>query len=160
MGLDMYLEVRKFVPAHNYKVIDGDYNREFNPDYINVLEASGLKPMSTDEGVGLSVTSTAIYWRKVNSIHNWFIQKCANGVDECQPVYVSREQLEILLETVSETIKSKDTSKLEPASGFFFGSTNVDEWYWKDLQFTQRELKNLLSKTKTEDVSFIYQASW
>jgi len=160
MGLDMYLEVRKFVPAHNYKVVDNDYQREFNPDYVNVLEASGLKPISTDEGVGLSVTSTAIYWRKVNSIHDWFIRVCANGVDECQPVYVSRERLEELLETVSETIKTKDSDLLPPASGFFFGSTDVDEWYWKDLAFTKRELKTLLSKTEFDDVSFIYQASW
>jgi hypothetical protein len=160
MGLDMYLEVRKFVPAHNYKVVDGDYQREFNSDYVNVLEASGLKSVSTDEGVGLSVTSTAIYWRKVNSIHDWFIRVCANGVDECQPIYVSRERLEELFETVSEAIKTKDASALPPASGFFFGSTDVDEWYWKDLEYTKRELKLVLDKTKTEDVSFIYQASW
>jgi hypothetical protein len=160
MGLDMYLEVRKFVPAKNYKMVDGDYEREFNRDYLEVLTASKLTGLASDDGVGLSVTSTAIYWRKVNSIHNWFISKCANGVDECQPVYVSREQLEMLLETVSEVIDKKDASALPPASGFFFGSPNVDEWYWKDLAFTKRELKSVLNKTKTEDVSFIYQASW
>jgi hypothetical protein len=131
-----------------------------NRDYLEVLTASKLNGLTTDEGVGLSVTSTAIYWRKVNSIHDWFIRVCANGVDECQPVYVSRERLEELLETVTETIKTKDSSLLPPAAGFFFGSTDVDEWYWKDLEYTKRELKAILRKTEFDDVSFIYQASW
>ncbi len=160
MGLDMYLEVRKFVPAHNYKFENNDYNREFNQEYVDILEKSGLKPVSAVDSVGLSVTETAIYWRKVNSIHNWFIQKCANGVDECQPIYVTREQLEMLLETVTEAIKNKDASALPPASGFFFGSVDVNEWYWNDLKFTKRELKHLLAKPESENLTFIYQASW
>ncbi len=73
MGLDMYLEVRKFVPAYDYKVVDGDYQREYNPAYKSMLDKAGLDVITSDESVGLSVSSTAIYWRKVNSIHNWFI---------------------------------------------------------------------------------------
>lgn len=160
MGLDMYLEVRKFVPAYNYKTSDGSYDREYNDNYKAVLAGSGLEAVTSNDSVGLYVNSTAIYWRKVNSIHNWFIQNCANGVDECQPIYVSREKLEELLETVTQTIKSKDADLLPPASGFFFGSTDVDEWYWKDLEFTKRELKTALKKSENEPVDFIYQASW
>ena len=160
MGLDMYLEVRKFVPAYDYKVVDGDYQREYNPEYKSMLNKAGLDVITSDESVGLSVSSTAIYWRKVNSIHNWFIQNCADGVDECQPIRVSRKRLELLLETVEETIKSKNAELLPPASGFFFGSTDVDDWYWKDLQFTKRELKTVLKKSEGDSVDFIYQASW
>ena len=160
MGLDMYLEVRKFVPAKNYKMIDGDYSSEFHQEYIDILEASKMKSLAAVDSVGLSITETAIYWRKVNSIHNWFVNECANGVDECQPTYVSREKLEQLLETVTEAIKYKDASALPPASGFFFGSTDVDEWYWNDLKYTKVELETILRKTEGEDISFIYQASW
>jgi hypothetical protein len=160
MGLDMYLEVRKFVPAKKYKVVEGDYISEPVSAYTDLIEATKLDKLISDEAVGASVTATAVYWRKTNSIHNWFIQNCANNVDECQPVYVSREKLELLLETVSETIKSKNAELLPPTSGFFFGSTDVDEWYWNDLKFTQRELKSLLKKTESDSVDFIYQASW
>lgn len=160
MGLDMYLEVRKFVPAKNYKVIDGDYSSEFHQEYIDILEASKMKSLAAVDSVGLSITETAIYWRKVNSIHNWFVNECANGVDECQPTYVSREKLEQLLGIVTEAIDTKNAELLPPASGFFFGSTDVDEWYWNDLKYTQVELKTILDKTKNEDISFIYQASW
>ena len=24
------------------------------------------------------------YWRKFNALHNWFVQNCQDGVDECQ----------------------------------------------------------------------------
>lgn len=159
MGLDMYLEVRKFIPAKNYKVVDGNYEREFNRDYLEVLTASDLNGLASADSVGLSVSETAIYWRKVNSIHNWFIQNCANGVDECQPIHVSREQLELLLETVTNAIKNRDASELPPASGFFFGSTNIDEWYWTDLGYTKKELSKLLKKANS-DIYFTYQASW
>ena len=38
------------------------------------------------------------YWRKANMIHNWFVEHCQDGIDECQPRYsVSKEQLEELL---------------------------------------------------------------
>lgn len=160
MGLDMYLEVRKFVPAYDYKIVDGNYEREYNPDYKSMLKSAGLDKLTSEESVGTTVSSTAIYWRKVNSIHNWFIQKCANGVDECQPIPVSRDRLQTLLATVEETIKTKNSSLLEPTSGFFFGSTDVDEWYWNDLKYTKRELETLLRKTEGESVDFIYQASW
>ena len=33
------------------------------------------------------------YWRKVNSVHGWFVRECADGVDECQEIFVSREDL-------------------------------------------------------------------
>lgn len=160
MGLDMYLEVRKFVPAHNYKVVDGDYSKEYHKEYVDILEASGMKSLAAVDSVGLSITDTAIYWRKVNSVHNWFIQNCANGVDECQPVFVRREKLEQLLETVTEAVDTNNPELLPPAEGFFFGSTKIDEWYWNDLKYTQVELKTILDKTKNEDISFIYQASW
>lgn len=160
MGLDMYLEVRKFVPAYNYKTSDGSYDREYNDNYKAVLAESGLEAVTSNDSFGLYVNSTAIYWRKANSIHNWFIQNCANGVDECQPIPVRRDRLQTLLATVEETIKSKNAELLPPASGFFFGSTDVDEWYWNDLKYTKRELKNLLNKTEGDSVDFIYQASW
>lgn len=43
------------------------------------------------------------YWRKANAIHAWFVRECGKGVDECQEIYVPREKLEELLNTV-ETV--------------------------------------------------------
>ena len=42
-------------------------------------------------------------------------------------------------------------------SGFFFGSTSYDQWYWSDLKYTEEVLAKVL---KYEDCSFEYRASW
>ena len=47
---------------------------------------------------------------------------------------------------------------LPPQSGFFFGSTDVDEYYLQDLQETVRQVEPLL--TEPGDGYFYYHASW
>ena len=44
------------------------------------------------------------YWRKANAIHGWFIRNCADGVDECQPIAVSRNDLTALRQDVLEAL--------------------------------------------------------
>lgn len=44
------------------------------------------------------------YWRKANQIHRWFVENCGGGVDECQPIPVSREDLNSLLSTTQSVL--------------------------------------------------------
>ena len=101
----------------------------------------------------------AMYWRKANAIHKWFVDNVQNGVDECEEHYVSREQLTELRDLVLEVLATRDASKLPPQAGFFFGNTDITEWYWKDLEYTVEELNKVL-----EDFSdrweFNYRSSW
>ena len=54
----------------------------------------------------------------------------------------------------------KLASELLPtASGFFFGSTEYDEWYYDDLKRTVDMLEPLLTE-EYEDWDFHYQSSW
>ena len=57
----------------------------------------------------------------------------------------------------------KDHSRAEellPAqSGFFFGSTEYDEWYYQDLEYTIPLLKKIL-KDAPKTWEFEYRASW
>jgi len=48
---------------------------------------------------------------------------------------------------------------LPTTSGFFFGSTEYDEWYFQDLQSTVEIIDNALSKIGDE-WTFSYQSSW
>lgn len=48
---------------------------------------------------------------------------------------------------------------LPTASGFFFGSTNYDEWYVNDLEETKKILEENLNE-KYKDWEFEYRASW
>lgn len=44
--------------------------------------------------------------------------------------------------------------------GFFFGSTEVDGWYWEDIQNTIDQLTPIIKASRDKNVWFEYQASW
>jgi hypothetical protein len=85
-----------------------------------------------------------------------------NGVDECQEAYVPREKLEELLKLCEQIIaEPKQAIELMPTrSGFFFGSTEYDDWYMGDIQFTADRIKKILSDPAFEKADFYYQSSW
>jgi hypothetical protein len=108
------------------------------------------------------------YWRKANAIHGWFVRNVGEGTDDCAPLYVEKDTLKELRDTCARALNTRNldyvAEKLPPTSGFFFGSCEVDEWYWKDLQWTVDALSAEL-ETEYEggwlgQPSYIYQASW
>ena len=54
--------------------------------------------------------------------------------------------------------RSQAEELLPTTSGFFFGSTEYDEYYFEELERTEKELTELL-RDKTWDY-LEYQASW
>ena len=102
-----------------------------------------------------------IYWRKVNSIHHWFVANVQEGVDDCSSYEVSRNDLLSLQESVEQVINNPELASevLPTSSGFFFGSTDYDEWYFDDLKITLKNLKDVLDKYDDEDI-YHYSAWW
>jgi hypothetical protein len=49
-------------------------------------------------------------------------------------------------------------SLLPAASGFFFGGTDYDEWYYNDIQNTIKILEEALAEDSSSD--FYYSSSW
>ena len=49
---------------------------------------------------------------------------------------------------------------LPTRSGFFFGGTEYDEFYLRDLKDTVEILDRVLGDPLLEDCDFLYQASW
>ena len=97
------------------------------------------------------------------SYNNWFIQNCADGVDECQPIYVSIQKAKELLETIKIVKKNRDKANeiLPTQSGFFFGGTEYDEWYFEALNYTEELLIKLIDFcNRNKEYDMIYQASW
>lgn len=148
MGLDMYLSA-------NYYVKNWDFMKSEEKWEITVKK--GGNPVNLDNITNLKVEIG--YWRKCNAIHNWFVKNCANGVDDCRPVYVEREMLSLLLDEVNAVLKDKTRArdKLPTASGFFFGSTDYGDYYLEDLQRTKTILEKAL---EMRDCEFEYRASW
>lgn len=157
MGLDMYLSARKYVSGY-------DFNKEPEKQaYAEVLSASGLVKADLEYGNPSATIEMSVgYWRKANAIHNWFVKNVQGGVDECQKAWVSREQLTELLEACETVLAdaTKADELLPPQSGFFFGSTDLDEWYYDELKRTVKMLKHLLTSDSLKDYDFEYQSSW
>lgn len=141
MGLDMYLNVRKYVSTSL------DIEPEGNT-YENLLDVMGLGKTDLSPGYGGSATISfqAMYWRKANAIHNWFVNNVQSGEDNCREYEVSREQLAELRDTCDKVLKDHDLARdlLPPQGGFFFGGTELDEWYFASLEETRNALDKLL----------------
>jgi len=162
MGLDMYLEARKYVAKMDWAANrDGAY--EDTPLTAGYKAVQALLPEGIDEFgsvSGANIQITVGYWRKANAIHNWFVNECGGGVDECQPIRVDNSNLLALRAYVEEVLEKPEMASkhLPTASGFFFGSTDYDEWYVKDLEHTLKIIDKALSLPEDE-FDFIYQAS-
>lgn len=154
MGLDQYLTARKFISGYSFDENSGEYHSLIKLLGFNDGEIQSSAPSA-------NVELTVAYWRKENQIHNWFVKNCQDGIDECQKTYVEREKLKELRDLCQSVIETKDTSKLETTSGFFFGSTDYDEWYFKGLEDTVKQLDSILNNPKFDNNwSFYYQSSW
>jgi hypothetical protein len=53
---------------------------------------------------------------------------------------------------------TKAEQLLSTQSGFFFGGTEYDEWYFNDIDNTIKILEDALSDENADD--FTYRASW
>ena len=114
----------------------------------------------TTDVYGASVEVTCAYWRKANQIHRWFVDNVQGGNDNCGEYYVSQEQLQELLDLVKRTLAERNPTLLSPLGGFFFGGTDIDEWYWLGLKNTQEQLERVLNLPQVSDLSFTYSSSW
>jgi hypothetical protein len=158
MGLDQYLYATKYTCSNN---LENETWKKMNADFLKLKKVIGKDAKYLDKGLpSISLQMKIGYWRKVNAIHQWFVDNCQNGEDDCRDAYVSREKLEELLGVVKEVLadKSKADELLPTQQGCFFGSTEYDEYYFQDLELTKKILKNALSMPKEWD--FGYQSSW
>ena len=156
MGLDMYLYADKYVSRRNWLNDKDEYNKAFD----EIVFASGLNDLVDEEWTGLTVSVPVGYWRKANAIHNWIVQNCANGVDECQRIFMSRDEAQQLVDVCKEVLAdpSKASDLLSPTAGFFFGSTDIDEYYLNDVRRTVEIFEKVLNAKDIDGVT--YQASW
>lgn len=161
MGLDMYLRASEYVSRNDWSRNDkGEIQDNLNPLFKEIVERLELEDVIDNTGfAGINIDVPMGYWRKSNMIHHWFVNNLADGVDECQPIVVRREDLEQLKETCIEVIANPESAEelLPTGSGFFFGSTSYDEYYFGDLNDTIGILTKCL---ESKFDYFEYQASW
>jgi hypothetical protein len=114
-----------------------------------------------------TVSVNVAYWRKANAIHDWFVREVQGGEDDCKSYHVSREKLMELEELCRRIVQSGEPEVAEEllptASGFFFGTTDYDEYYFEQLDWTAKRLAEVLTKLPDggmRGVDFYYNSSW
>lgn len=179
MGLDMYLRRYPNVFRNGEKIniheCDPDELAENNKDlydflkpYEKVVRIGYIKYKSYSVEVG--------YLRKANAIHSWFVENIQDGIDDCKPSFVAREQLETLLDICYKVRKScklisgkvfkvvEDNTIAEQLlptqSGFFFGAMDYDEYYVDAIDETIRIIQKILDETDFEKDEIYYCSSW
>jgi len=152
MGLDMYLYKEYYIGAnYEHNNVTGTFEIFKNGEKVN-LELKDIK----------YVYNEAVYWRKANMIHKWFVDNVQEGADDCKRYYVEREQLKELLETCKKVLENHElTQELLPTQdGFFFGSIEYDEDYVNDIKYTAEQLKGLNLESEEYGFSYYYESSW
>ena len=156
----MYLKEKKYIGLAEVKLLSNEYGWYNNDGQ----EFKNVRELVIEDG----------YWRKANAIHKWFVDNVQNGVDNCAEYPVEYEKLQELLnickELKSKMVLSEDTNEygdkyivnysiceelLPSQDGFFFGGTQYDEWYYKDLENTIEMLSNL-----DDSCDYYYHSSW
>jgi hypothetical protein len=149
MGLDMYLTAKRYVSEYNEldKVVSTEIMRHF-PE---------LTALQTVQEISVRVG----YWRKANAIHKWFVDHVQEGKDNCGNYDVSRDQLTTLRDVcvrVRDWPGGLAAEQLPTANGFFFGGTDYDEWYFRDVDNTIEIIDKCLQLPTSWD--FEYRSSW
>lgn len=156
MGLDMYLYRREYVSTFAW-----------SQDYWAAKEANLHSVIANHFNIdpsmgGVYVDYCVAYWRKANAIHGWFVD-LDGGRDECQFINVSLDQLKELRELANSVVLTPAMAGdiLPPQEGFFFGSSDIDEWYISDMKKTVEMLDKVISSVSPNEYpTFFYQASW
>ncbi len=151
MGLDMYFEKHSYVKNWKHNGPEGQYD-------ITVNKGGKTHPDIKPERIS-NVIEEVGYWRKFNALHQWFVKKVQNGVDNCERHYVSRESLKELVAELKLVLDDKNnaTKLLPTTSGFFFGGTEYDEYYFDEVKRTLKLFEDLLEE---DGGDFYYQSSW
>lgn len=180
MGLDSYLYIKKetYKSSGPYR-IGAELKDEDIPTGVQVLLGDcGI----TEPSATFSQQFNVAYWRKANHIHEFFVRECADGVDDCRPVYVNFEHIQDLrnrcnvilvacLTGDKEQLEKVAKENLPTSSGFFFGSEEYDDWYIEQTKYTKDICDKLIewfagphskedASSKYSDWDLVYCASW
>lgn len=163
MGLDMYFYARKTT----YK----SFSKWDNPDRANEVNyPEDLKTFSDyiyDRNFKSVQTETSYqigYFRKFNALHSYIVKTFADGVDNCQDIILYKEDVEQIKKVLDDVLEANTEEKakelLPTQSGFFFGGTDYDEFYFEDVKDAADLMQSFLDNFDFEKYQLVYRASW
>ena len=103
------------------------------------------------------------YWRKANQIRQWIVNHTEmEEDDDCEIIPMTKELLEQLIKDCEKVIANPLRAKeiMPTSSGFFFGNTEYNEWYFDQLHDTITQIKNILETTDFDKEVIEYTEWW
>ena len=140
---ERFEEIRKALAAEYLKSID-----ERNSKLINELE---------DEKEKINPWNEVAYFRKVNFLIPFF------GYEEnCSNIEIDKYQVEDLIEACKEVLANHDKASflLPTQAGFFFGSTDYDDWYFDDVESVKTTFESILEDFDQEEDILTMHCWW
>lgn len=129
----------------------------FNGEFIGIKTPTDVKEflekLHNDYVFGLYQA----YFRKVNFIFQFFSDEM---IDNYYAV-VSKSRINDLIKSCDEVLKDNTKAEeiLPTTSGFFFGSTDYDKYYFEDVKNCKEQMKKLHS-TMSNDDFVLWHFSW
>lgn len=101
------------------------------------------------------------YFRKANFIYAYFSHLIDSNTECC---IVNKEEIESLFDACSLVLEKENNTQfasevLPTCSGFFFGGTEYDEWYYKKVRDCYEQMRIILDEWDNRDAIVIW-FSW
>ena len=164
MGLDMYFYARKTTYKSFSKWDKPDRADETNyPEdlktFSDYIYDRNFKSVQTETSYQIG------YFRKFNALHSYIVKTFADGVDNCQEILLYKEDVEKIKKVLDDVLNAhqqveKAKEILPTQSGFFFGGTDYDEFYFEDVKDAADLMQSFLDNFDFENYQLVYQASW
>ena len=135
------------------KLIAANYDWKIEPYTEKVLDLPELEKL-LDKEVDMWYEQYNAYFRKVNFIFKYFEDR--GLMQEQYFAFCVKGDIEDLIDRCERVLKDHDLahSLLPTQSGFFFGSTDYDKWYFSDVKDCLRQMKKYLKLFKENSTAY------
>ena len=164
MGLDMYFYARKTTYKSfskwdkSSKVDETNYPEDLKT-FSDYIYDRNFKSVQTETRYQIG------YFRKFNALHSYIVKTFADGIDNCQDIILYKEDVEQIKKVLDEVLNAhqqveKAKELLPTQSGFFFGGTDYDEFYFEDVKDAADLMQSFLDNFDFDKYQLVYRASW
>ena len=162
MGLDMYLIKRK----KEKKELSTGELWNFKDELIYWRKANAIHKFLCDNGEKIE---EQVSYKISKQVLKDLLNKCKLVIEKAkiEKGKVQNGQTlkdgkwEPILEDGEKIINCDEIAEILPTcSGFFFGSTDYDQWYLQDIKQTKEKLEEIINQIDYKNEDVYYLASW
>ena len=159
MGLDITFYKAKRLKDNETKERLEEIRKELDAEYLKSIDERNSKLINEleDEKEKINPWNEVAYFRKVNFLIPFF------GYEEnCSNIEIDKYQVEDLIEACKEVLVNHDKASflLPTQEGFFFGSTDYDDWYFDDVQNVKEKFEEILADFDRDEDILLMHCWW